>query len=105
MSARLTFVLLLVLFCAGRIGLAWDLPVDNGTLDQQAVKEILASGEYPESGAYTQRVEFIDFSAYGQPFTQVVITLTPDKPKLHNGRRLIVVGGEPGSEYGMMAPY
>ena len=101
MSARLASALFLILLTAGRIGLAWDLPADNATLDQQAVREILASGEYPETSSYTQRVEFIDFSAYGQSFTQVVITLTPDKPKLHNGRRLIVVGGEPGSEYGM----
>ena len=98
---RLPCVILLMLFGVGQIGFAWDLPADNATLDRQAVAEILASGEYPETSSYTQRVEFIDFSAYGQPFTQVVITLTPDKPKLHNGRRLIVVGGEPGSEYGM----
>jgi hypothetical protein len=98
---RFASVLFVVLLTAGRIGLAWDLPADNGTLDQQVVKGILAGGEYPETSSYTQRVEFIDFSAYGQPFTQVVITLTPDKPKLHNGRRLVVVGAEPGSEYGM----
>jgi len=101
MLVRLLCSILLIVFAAGRIGLAWDLPADNGTLDQQAVKGILAGSEYPETSSYTQRVEFIDFSAYGQPFTQVVITLTPDKPKLHNGRRLVVVGAEPGSEYGM----
>jgi hypothetical protein len=93
--------LLLILVGAGRITLAWDLPADNGTLNRQGISEILARADYPETSAYTQRVEFIDFSAYGQPFTQVVITLTPDKPRLHNGRRLVVVGGEPGSEYGM----
>jgi len=98
---RSLFVIVLVLIGAGRIGFAWDLPADNATLGRQAVAEILAGTEYPETGSYTQRVEFIDFSAHGQPFTQVVITLTPDKPRLHNGRRLVVVGGEPGSEYGM----
>ena len=101
MSMRVPCLILVILFGAGRISLAWDLPADNATLDRQAIAEILARGEYPETSSYTQRVEFIDFSAYGQPFTQVVITLTPDKPKLHNGRRLVVVGGEPGSEYGM----
>ena len=94
-------VLVLMLVAAGRVGFAWDLPSDNGTLGRQAIAEILASSEYPEIGSYTQHVEFIDFSAHGQAFTQAVITLTPDKPKLHDGRRLIVVGGEPGSEYGM----
>ena len=98
---RLLCLILLMLVGAVRIGLAWDLPADNATLDRQAIAEILARNDYPETSSYTQRTDFIDFSAYGQPFTQVVITLTPDKPKLHNGRRLVVVGGEPGSEYGM----
>jgi hypothetical protein len=99
--SRSRSVLVLVLIAAGRVGFAWDLPSDNATLGRQAIAEIVASAEYPEISSYTQRVEFIDFSAHGQPFTQVVITLTPDKPKLHNGRRVVVVGGEPGSEYGM----
>ena len=101
MSARFTSLLLLISLGAGRIGLAWDPPADNGTLGRQSIAEILAGREYPETSSYTQRVEFVDFSAHGQPFTQVVVTLTPDKLKLHNGRRLVVVGGEPGSEYGM----
>jgi hypothetical protein len=94
-------VLVVILVAAGASGLAWDLPADTGTVGRQAIAEVLSRADYPESSSYTQRVEFIDFSAHGQPFTQVVITLTPDKPKLHNGRRLIVVGAEPGSEYGM----
>ena len=101
MSMRLPTLIVLILFSTGRIGLAWDPPADNGTFDRQAIAEILARADYPEASSYTQRVELIDFSAHGQPFTQVVVTLTPDKPKLHNGRRLVVVGGEPGSEYGM----
>jgi hypothetical protein len=98
---RSFFLIVLVLIGAGHVGLAWDVPADNATLGRQAVAEILASGEYPETTTYTQRVEFVDFTAHGQPFTQVVVTLTPEKPRLHNGRRLVVVGGEPGSEYGM----
>ncbi len=80
---------------------AWDIPADNGTMTQATVKEILASNEYPETSAYKQAVDFIDFSANGQSFTQVVITLTPDKPLLRNGKKIVVAGGEPGSEYGM----
>src|SRR5262245_42348880 len=80
---------------------AWDIPSDNATLGAAAIKEILAAREYPESSTFTQRREFIGFSDPGQTFTQVVITLTPAKPRLHGGRKLVVVGGEPGSEYGM----
>src|SRR5437762_140674 len=93
--------LVLLVSAAGVTGLAWGLPADNATLGRDAIAEILAGREYPETSSYTQRVDFIDFSAHGQPFTQVVITLTPDRPTLHNGRRMIVVGAEPGSEYGM----
>ena len=80
---------------------AWDLPPDNGTLGKEAIGMLLSSNEYPVTSSYTQKVEFIDFSAHGQRFTQVVVTLTPDTPRLRNGRKLVVVGGEPGSEYGM----
>ncbi|MBI2189721.1 MAG: hypothetical protein HYU37_21785 [Acidobacteria bacterium] len=80
---------------------AWELPPDNGTLGRDAIREILASGDYPETSSFTQRIEFIDFTAHGQRFTQVVVILTPDRPRLRNGRTLVVVGGEPGSEYGM----
>ena len=101
MRMKSLLLVVIVLIGAGRVGLAWDLPADNATLGRPVIAEILAGTEYPETSSYTQRVEFIDFSAHGQTFTQVVITLTPDKPKLRNGRRLVVVGGEPGSEYGM----
>jgi hypothetical protein len=80
---------------------SWELPPDNGTLGRDAIKEILTGNDYPETGSYTQTVELIDFSAHGQNFTQVVIILTPNTPRLRNGKKLVVVGAEPGSEYGM----
>ena len=88
------------LLCASP-ALAWDLPADKATMPRSTVAEILAANDYPETTAFTQKVDFIDFSANGQNFTQVVITLTPARPRLHNGRKIVVVGGEPGSEYGM----
>jgi hypothetical protein len=78
---------------------AWELPADRQTLDRSAVAGILAANDYPETSRYAKRVELIDFESYGQAFTQVVVILTPDKPRLHEGRRIVVVGGEPGSEY------
>jgi pimeloyl-ACP methyl ester carboxylesterase len=79
----------------------WEIPPDNGTMGREAINAILAGNDYPETSTYTQTVEFIDFSANGQNVTQVVVTLTPDRPRLRNGKKLVVVGGEPGSEYGM----
>ncbi|MEA2825443.1 MAG: hypothetical protein QOF03_1925 [Alphaproteobacteria bacterium] len=80
---------------------AWDIPADNGTMGKAAIDEILAGNDYPETGTYRQAIDFIDFSANGQNFTQVVVTLTPDKPRMRNGKKLVVVGGEPGSEYAL----
>src|SRR5258705_9842048 len=75
------------------------LPADRETLKREALAAILARDDYPATSAFTKKVEYIDFESFGQPFTQVVVTLTPDKPRLHAGHRIVVVGGEPGSEY------
>ncbi|HXD16380.1 MAG TPA: hypothetical protein VN654_05130 [Vicinamibacterales bacterium] len=80
---------------------AWEIPADNGTLGADAIRAILAANEYPATTSYTQAIDFIDFTAHGQPFTQVVVTLTPATPRLRNGKKLVVVGAEPGSEYAM----
>jgi len=95
---------ILILFIVAALSVpvaAWDIPPDNGTMGKEAVAAILAASDYPETTSYRQIVEFIDFKAHGQDFTQVVITLTPDRPRMRNGKRLVVVGAEPGSEYGM----
>ena len=75
------------------------LPADRETVPRDALAEIAAGDEYPATTAFTKRVEYIDFSSFGQDFTQVVVILTPEKPRLHRGRKIVVVGGEPGSEY------
>ena len=78
---------------------AWDLPEDKAVLGKDAIREILNSNTYVETSTFKREVAFIDFNSHGQKFTQVVVTLTPDKPRLHNGKKLVVVGGEPGSEW------
>lgn len=80
--------------------LAWELPLDKGTLPGEAISEILAGNRYPETSSYHKQVFFEDFTSYGKTFTQVVIRLTPDNPRRRNGRKLVVVAAAPGSEYG-----
>jgi pimeloyl-ACP methyl ester carboxylesterase len=80
---------------------AWELPPDNGTMGRETIAAILAANDYPETSTYRQSIDFIDFTSLGQKFTQVVVTLTPDQPRLRNGKKIVVVGGEPGSEYAM----
>src|SRR5712671_216139 len=81
--------------------MAWDLPPDNGTMGRDMVAAILSGNDYPETSTYRQSIDFIDFTSYGQKFTQVVVTLTPDRPLVRNGKKIVVAGGEPGSEYAM----
>jgi hypothetical protein len=92
-------IALLMIGCSAAA--AWELPADNATMGRAAIAEILAGNDYPETTTYTQRTDFIDFTANGRKFTQVVVTLTPARPRLRNGFKLVVVGAEPGSEYGM----
>jgi len=96
-----TWLALLILATVSAPAAPWEIPPDNGTMGRDAITAILTGNDYPEISTYTQTVEFLDFTAHGQDFTQVVVTLTPAKPRLRNGRKLVVVGGEPGSEYGM----
>ncbi len=85
--------------CLGALARPFDLPGDRATLPRDAIASILAEEAYPETGGFARRVEYIDFDSFGQSFTQVVVVLTPDKPRMHRGRKVVVVGGEPGSEY------
>ena len=93
------FIAAIAISCAPAA--AWELPADNGTMGRDTIAAILSANDYPETSGYRQSIDFIDFSAYGQKFTQVVVTLTPDRPRLRNGKKIVVVGGEPGSEYAM----
>ncbi|MEO7743534.1 MAG: hypothetical protein ABIR98_11405 [Usitatibacter sp.] len=94
------------LLAAALLGLAlastaqdWNLPADRATLGRDGVSAILARDDYPAISGFTRRVEYVDFDSFGQSFTQVVVVLTPDKPRMHRGRKVVVVGGEPGSEF------
>jgi hypothetical protein len=89
------------LTCGLAAAAAWQLPPDKGTFDSGGVAAILGGDDYPATSGYRKKVDYLDFESHGQKFTQVVVTLTPDKPRLHRGRKLVVVGGEPGSEYAM----
>ena len=95
--------LLIVLAMAGGFGIAsgeaWNLPPDRGTLPKGGIDEILAGNDYPETTTFTKKIQFIDFESYGKKFTQVVVWLEPKEPRLRNGKKLVVVGAEPGSEY------
>lgn len=68
-------------------------------MDRETVRAVAAASDAPATTPYQQRVEMIDFESHGQRYTQVVVMLVPDKPRLHQGKRIVVVAAEPGSEY------
>ena len=76
---------------------AWDLPSDNGTIPGNQVEEILAGKDFPETTGFSKRLDYVDFGANGRAFTQVVLRLDPEKPLLHNGKKVILVATEEGS--------
>jgi hypothetical protein len=101
MLNRFAVVVALSLACTRLAAAEWQLPPDRGTVEPDTIAAILAGDEYPVTSGYRRKIEYIDFSSYGQDFTQVVVTLVPDRPRMHQGRKLVVVGAEPGSEYAM----
>ena len=92
-------VFLACAFAAAAAAQDFSLPADRETMGRDAVAALLGRDDYPATSRFDKRVEMIDFTSHGQEFTQVVVILTPDRPRLHDGKRIVVVGGEPGSEY------
>ncbi len=101
MFRRFLLLSSIYLTCGHALAADWQLPADKGLVDSKEVAAILAANDYPETSGYRKKVDYLDFDSYGQQYTQVVVTLTPDRPRMHNGRKIVVVGGEPGSEYAM----
>lgn len=101
MGPILRHATLLALVCESALAADWQLPEDKGVVEPDTIVAILNNNDYPETTTYRQAVAYIDFESYGQQYTQVVVTLTPNKPRRVHGRKLVVVGAEPGSEYAM----
>lgn len=76
------------------------LPDDGAVLDGATLSAILESDAYPETTGYTKSIEYVDFEMHGRVFTQVVMTLRPETPRLHDGREILLIAGEGGSDNG-----
>jgi len=94
---RILGLLSILLIASASSARAWDLPPDKSVLPAAQVQEILKGSDYSETGKYTQKLEYVDFVANGQTFTQVVMRLDPEKPRLHRGKKIVLVATEEGS--------
>ena len=91
---------LLILVIASAPAVSWEIPPDNGTMGREAIDAILAGNDYPETSTSTQR-SVHHFTAHVHDFTQVVVTLNQSGRGCGTARS-VVVGGEPGREYGRL---
>jgi hypothetical protein len=89
--------LLLIAFATISSAYAWDLPSDKETISATQVNEILTSENLPETTSFKKQLEYVDFTANGKLFTQVVMRLEPSKPLMHKGRKVVLVATEEGS--------
>jgi len=74
-----------------------SLPADGATVPPAA---ITAGPDFPATTGYRRTVDYVDFFAHGRRFTQAAIVLTPETPRRHHGRRIVVIAGEGGSDNG-----
>ena len=71
-------------------------PCSVAELIAKAVRNAAAVANIP----FTQDVRYFDFEAYGKTFTQVALVLQPERPLTANGRRVVLVTSEGGSDNG-----
>lgn len=95
LAARLGGLIVPLLLASG--ARAWELPADRGTIPAAQVDEILASKDFPERGGFSRTLDYVDYTANGMAFTQVVLRLDPEKPLIRNGRKIVLVATEEGS--------
>lgn len=81
----------------GAVAQAWELAPDKGTISEAQVEEILSGKDNPETTGFSRKLDYVDFSANGMPFTQVFLRLDPEKPMLRNGKKVILVATDEGS--------
>ncbi len=95
-TATFAIYALVVVVCVTTAA-AWDLPPDLGTIPEVQAEEILQGNDYPETTSFTRKLDYVDFTANGAAFTQVVMRLDPARPLLHKGKKILIVATEEGS--------
>lgn len=78
----------------------WQELSDESTLSAAAMAEMAGRWDQRELTGFRQVVRFFDFEDNGRPFTQVAVVLTPDRPLVVDGRRVVFVASEGGHDNG-----
>jgi hypothetical protein len=78
----------------------WNALANGSVLSPTLIAQAIDRARTPSDISFTQDVRYFDFEGYGKPFTQVALVLTPERPLEINGRRVVLVTSEGGSDNG-----
>jgi hypothetical protein len=79
----------------------WQKFKDGETINLATQKKLMAKWRARESTTFKEEVRYFDFDSHGKPFTQVALILTPEKPLMVDGRRVVVFHSEGGHDNGI----
>ena len=75
--------------------------ISNGTLfGSELIAKAVSNAAAIANIPFKQDVRYFDFDAYGKTFTQVALVLQPERPLIANGRHVVFVTSEGGSDNG-----
>jgi hypothetical protein len=78
----------------------WDALDDGSILSADVIARTIARANAEADSRFSQEVQFFDFTGYGRPYTQVALVLRPERPLRIDGRRVVMVTSEGGSDNG-----
>jgi pimeloyl-ACP methyl ester carboxylesterase len=78
----------------------WNALASGSVLPASAIADAIDRAKGDADIPFTQDVRYFDFESYGKPFTQVALVLEPERALRVNGRRVVLVTSEGGSDNG-----
>ncbi len=76
------------------------VPPEGQIVDRAALQASIDRAGARERCGFRRDVRFFDFEANGKPFTQAAILFVPEKPLRVDGRRVVLIASEGGSDNG-----
>src|SRR5688572_28405600 len=78
----------------------WAALADGTVLGADLIGKATRAAAIDADRSFTQQVRYFDFDGFGKTFTQVALILEPERPMSVDGRRVIFVTSEGGSDNG-----
>jgi hypothetical protein len=78
----------------------WDALADGSVLSADVIAGAIERAAIDADRPFSQDVQFFDFESYGRPYTQVALVLRPERALRIDGRQVVMVTSEGGSDNG-----